>query len=197
MNKKETKFINENMTILVLTSLLVIGVSLFCLVGLTFAWFNTSIQASRQNLVAANFDVTMTIKKSDGTIIDNVEKTYTFEDGEYDVTLKRSGTSLDSVGFANVKVGGALYNTELLNKDGELTFKVKTDEPLVIEVKPVWGTYGLENNPVLNSDTVIENITQQLVEESDPVEVNEQDVQPDIEEDTSNNDEEQLSDTNT
>ncbi len=174
MDKKETLSTNENLIFLLLPSLLGIGISLFFLVGLTFAWFNTSISTTGQNLVAATFDVTMTIKNiTDNMIIDNTEKTYTLDEGNYEITIRRSGTSIDSVGYAVIKIGETSYNTHLLNKNEDLIFQINTDVPLTIETKPIWGSYGIDDNSPLTNNTKIDNITKPPVEETTPEPVEE------------------------
>lgn len=174
MDKKETLLTNENLIFLLLPSLLGIGISLFFLVGLTFAWFNTSISTTGQSLVAATFDITMTIKNiADGATIDNADKTYTLDPGNYEITIKRTGTSIDSVGYVELKIGETLYNTQLLNKNVDLIFQINTDAPLTIDVKPIWGSYGINDNSPLTNNTKIENITKPPVEETTPEPVEE------------------------
>ena len=83
-------------------SLLTIVLSCVLFVGVTLAWFSATYSAPQITMKAANFDAELTVVKDGNqhTIANSCE----LENGTYELTLKRIGTSSESRGYCRIAI---------------------------------------------------------------------------------------------
>lgn len=159
------KFIFKNFSYFIIPLLLGLQVSLFCLVDLTFGWFNTSMNTTSQNIVAANYDIDILIRNtSNGSIVEKYNDRYALNEGNYEILLRRTGTSQNSTGYAEIKIGDNLYNTELLNINVDFIFTLYIDFPVEIQINPIWGSYNLDSNETILNNNILDFRTMPIME---------------------------------
>lgn len=138
--RSTTEELDKSILMLLMPSFVGIVVSLFSLVGLTLAWFHTSMTVDGQNMTAANFDVVAKVKDaSTNAEIFTSGKAFDLTSGTYEISISRCGTSKESSGYAIVEIGGTSYYTELLKLEEPFTFQIETDSETHFELTPHWG----------------------------------------------------------
>lgn len=129
---------DDNISHMLLPSFIGIAVCAVCLVGLTLAWFNASVEVAPQRLMAASFSVTVEVKSEDGASTTGA-KTVTFsEAGVYTLSLHPQG---GGSGYCKIEAQGKVYYTQSF-KDGEFLLKVEVADKGVCSITACLGTYA-------------------------------------------------------
>ncbi len=156
MNKHTKTSADKGIVFLLLPSLMGIMVSFFSLVGLTLAWFHTSMRVEGSNMTAANFDVIAEVKNTEATSeIIATGKSFDLPAGIYEIAISRCGTSKTSAGYALLAIGDNLYHTELLELDNAFTFQIATESLIHIELTPRWGTIEDSSSQKISSQETL------------------------------------------
>ena len=135
---------------IIVSSVLGILLCIFCLAGLTWAWFSGSSSSAANSITAAEFKVKVTINGSEITSA-NGKYTLTQEQNQVIVTADGSATT----GYCIVKFGENTYHTIQIfkvpaeNNPQSVTFTVKSVAGAELEIIPQWGTYADDNNETL------------------------------------------------
>lgn len=141
-------------------SLLTIVLSCVLFVGVTLAWFSATYSAPQITMKAANFDAELTVVK-DGNQ-HTIANSYELENGTYELTLKRIGTSSESRGYCRIAIGDTVYRSPYLTKDVTfaftLTLNLTEGESVRVTCTPVWGNVTTEDSdlPEITNDGTIE-----------------------------------------
>jgi hypothetical protein len=114
-----------------------------CIVSLcsaTWAWFSTDISSSENNIQAAHYNVTVTVKSGDAVITDNNGKYRFEEDKDYIVTLE-AYASAQSVYCVFVTDNGEYCTSQISTSTSEntMTIMLRFSETKEIEIIPSWG----------------------------------------------------------
>ena len=169
---KHMKQKDDNFIKLLAPSFIGVLLCLACLVGMTWAWFGTSVQSGSNRISAANYDLKVTVEgnaadvtKNDGACYIPLEQNVT-----YQITL--AGTGNATIGFGTLTVEesddagkAVVYYTKSIatpkatssENPKTRTFSVKSGQPAQLVIKPVWGKFS----PEIFSD---ENTTYRLVD---------------------------------
>ena len=135
---------------IIVSSVLGILLCIFCLAGLTWAWFSGSSSSAANSITAAEFKVKVKINGSEITSA-NGKYTLTQEQNQVIVTADGSATT----GYCIVKFGGNTYHTIQIfkvpaeKKPQSVTFTVKSVAGAELEIIPQWGTCADDNNETL------------------------------------------------
>ncbi len=138
-------------------------------VGLTLARFSTDLILNTQSIVAANFNIDVSVyNEADMTLIEKVNGKYNLEVGTYKIKIKRIGSSINSKGYSSIMIGTDLYVTEALSNSEILEFTLALGEPKEVSFKAVWGEAKEDiTNIIKNNDVVSVGIVNP---ETEPVE---------------------------
>ncbi len=134
--KKEEK---DNLTAMLLPSILGIILCAVCLMGSTWAWFTATQSTGTQTIQAANYEVSAVIKLNDTEIAAN-NGTYTLAAGTYTVTLTASGDA--TTGYCVLDFSTEKAYTEQIPKGTSITLTLNMNDPATLEITAVWGTYA-------------------------------------------------------
>lgn len=136
-------------------------ISMIVSVGLTLARFSTDLILDTQSIVAANFNIDVSVyKETDMTLVELVNGKYNLDRGTYKVKIKRVGSSIDSNGYSSIMIGTDLYATESLVNSEILEFTLVLGEPKEVSFKALWGeakvdtTNKIKNNDVVSIDVI-------------------------------------------
>ncbi len=133
---KYTKPTDENILLLLLPSFVGILICMACLAGTTWAWFSTGVQTQPQTIMAASFDIVVTI---DDVPVDISRSLIAGQ--AYKVTLTASGTA-PSGGYCKVAGGNDLrYTPLLIPGDEPFTFTLVPEKTADYTFTAVWGGY--------------------------------------------------------
>ncbi len=144
---------------LLLPSVLSIFMSVFCLIGGTYAWFVANITATTQTIQFANYEITASVTNTEANntvaLRDNVD--YSLVAGnEYTVTFTATGNA--STGFVVVELGNEvkLYTEQFpTNNNAEkktISFKIGCYIDTEMKLTSYWG-----QAQVSNGDEIISN----------------------------------------
>lgn len=93
---------------------------LLCLVALcsmTYAWFTGSTSSGNNTLVSGSFDITVSVKKGDGSLLEPIDEKYVLNAGEeYTVTLEPTQTATVK-GYCIVNINGENKKTGVILDD--------------------------------------------------------------------------------
>ena len=160
-NTNTEKLTDKAFSRLILTSVLGILLCMTCLCSATWAWFNSSVEASGNKLASGSFgldvsvaDSTRTsfavVKQADGTSVCTLPGV-----GLYTVTLELSGDTTVTKGFCSMTTNGKTYKTALIKKGESDVFSFTLDarvDNLAIVFSPRWGmpsSYDVAKDGVL------------------------------------------------
>lgn len=135
---------------IIVSSVLGILLSIFCLAGLTWAWFSGSSSSAANSIIAAEFKVKVTIN---GSEITSADGKYTLSQGKNTVTVTADGSA--TTGYCIVKFGENTYHTIQIfkvpaeKKPQSVTFTVKSVAGAELEIIPQWGTCADDNKETL------------------------------------------------
>lgn len=135
---------------IIVSSVLGILLSIFCLAGLTWAWFSGSSSSAANSITAAEFKVKVTIN---GIDITSADGKYTLNQTENKVTVTADGSA--TTGYCIVKFGENTYHTIQIfkvpaeGKPQSVTFTVNATAGAKLEIIPQWGTCADDNNETL------------------------------------------------
>ncbi len=140
--KKEEK---DNLTALLLPSMLGIILCAVCLMGSTWAWFTATQSTATQTIQAANYTVSAVIKQDETEIAAN-NGTYTLAAGTYTVTLTATGDA--TTGYAVVTVGKTEIYRGQLKPAETFSFTLVANEAATLEVTYQWGTAATPHSSI-------------------------------------------------
>lgn len=144
-----------------------IAIMLVCMfaMGLTaYAYFSTTVEAGQNEIVAAKYDLEITV---DGALL--TADTVTLTEGTHTVTMKKTIDSTATTGFCKIvrKVGNEEFvyftqqiGTDVLNNTPapEITFTINAPaEGATLSFIVSWGTsvyYGADNDLINNGETL-------------------------------------------
>ena len=135
---------------IIVSSVLGILLCIFCLAGLTWAWFSGSSSSAANSITAAEFKVKVTIN---GIDITSADGKYTLNQTENKITVTADGSA--TTGYCIVKFGENTYHTIQIfkvpaeGKPQSVTFTVNSVAGAKLEIIPQWGTCADDNNETL------------------------------------------------
>ncbi len=135
---------SKDICLILLPTVLGICLCAACLAGTTFAWFTATQTTATQSLVAANYDVdvTVTSNTSSATVAPNANGSYELASDTYTVVLTATGTA--STGYCIISFGEQKFYTVQFpsneNPDGTVTFTLTVNAPTQMKIAPQWGT---------------------------------------------------------
>lgn len=136
---KHVKPTDNNILRLLIPPYLGIALCIICLAGTTWAWFTASIQTAPQTIVAASYDITVSIADENGT---SISLDQSLEAGQaYDVTLVATGTA-PSGGYCVMQTGEKKWYTAQLKPGDSLTFTLIPETKAVYTFAAIWGSYS-------------------------------------------------------
>ena len=135
---------------IIVSSVLGILLCIFCLAGLTWAWFSGSSSSAANSITAAEFKVKV---KINGSEITSADGKYTLNQTVNTVTVTADGSA--TTGYCKVKFGENTYHTIQIfkvpaeNNPQSVTFTVKSVAGAELEIIPQWGTYANRTEPLI------------------------------------------------
>ena len=143
---KYEKVSDKSFSRILLSSIFGAFICVFCLAGLTWAWFTSSVSSNANTISAAKFDVVITVKHSNNTeVTPNIDGSYSLENGTYSVTVKATGDA--STGYCKIVLNGQVYHSiQLFPAGGEgkpqtVSFTVNVSSTCTLTITPQWGSY--------------------------------------------------------
>ena len=153
---------------IIVSSVLGILLSIFCLAGLTWAWFSGSSSSAANSITAAEFKVKV---KINGSEITSADGKYTLNQTVNTVTVTADGSA--TTGYCIVKFGENTYHTIQIfkvpaeGKPQSVTFTVNSVAGAKLEIIPQWGTCADDNNETLiEANRKIENVSKPQTNEN-------------------------------
>lgn len=139
---KHEKPTDENIIKMLLPPIAGIIMCAACLVGLTLAWFTTSVETPTKKITASNFDAAVTVRYENayGEDAASVQSVYELESGTYYVELRPTG---NGTGYVIVEADGEKYYTEPIRNE-DFCFTLNVEGNVRLSFTPVWGTYSGE-----------------------------------------------------
>ena len=135
---------------IIVSSVLGILLCIFCLAGLTWAWFSGSSSSAANSITAAEFKVKV---KINGSEITSADGKYTLNQTVNTVTVTADGSA--TTGYCKVNFGGDIYHTIQIfkvpaeGKPQSVTFTVNSVVGAELEIIPQWGTYAKPDSETL------------------------------------------------
>ncbi len=143
--RKENK---DNLTALLLPSMLGIFACVVCLMGMTFAWFSATQETQTQTIQAANYSASVLI---DG---EAASETAALAIGTHTVSITADGTA--TTGYFVIEYGDQKLHTAQVGKDGTISFTFEVNEAVTLNITPQWGTSAKpEDEKIKEGDTLI------------------------------------------
>ncbi len=154
-NKHNQKEAGDNLTVLLLPSILGIILCAICLMGSTWAWFTATQSTETANIQSASYTITAEVLTENNLSI-ATENSATLQQGRYTVTLTAIGDA--STGYCKVKIGSTEKLTQQFPSakypEKSITFTLVINEPARVEFIPCWGTSATdEAERILNGST--------------------------------------------
>gem|GEM_PF-5369321 len=147
-------------------SVLGILLSVVCLAGLTWAWYTRSAQSGVNKLVAASFDVTVTVAETGGDDLTPAEGSYTLlPEKNYTVTLQPVNTpGSASSGYCQLCLtqpgagSATAYYTPGIT--GQTSFAFTVTGFTCLSVCPMWGQQpaGLTAQQLVEADATLTGV---------------------------------------
>ena len=147
----------------ILTSVITIVACIACFAGATWAWCTDDVSSFSNTIVAANYNISITVRSSDvqQVVLSPKEVVdtegyyeYKFGEGTYNVTMEASGTATNC--YCIVIIGddnSVRYFTDLVTINGsnnEMNFKIITDSEVTVKFYTRGGSHeqqiGIEDN---------------------------------------------------
>lgn len=165
---KHAKASDENISKLIMPSMIGILLCAVCLAGLTWAWFYASVNTQSQTITAANFYVEVDVTAESGHISNNFLEHNT----QYTFTLTRKGTS-SAIGYCEIKIGNEVYYTESIPTDSPFKFTFIPAADCTYTVTPIWGISPPEGAVIIQNNGSFGSESQQTPPDlSNPAETN-------------------------
>lgn len=153
---------------IIVSSVLGILLSIFCLAGLTWAWFSGSSSSAANSITAAEFKVKV---KINGSEITSADGKYTLNQTVNTVTVTADGSA--TTGYCIVNFGGDTYHTIQIfkvpaeGKPQSVTFTVNSVAGAKLEIIPQWGTCADDNiETLIRAGSVIGNVSKPQTNEN-------------------------------
>ena len=149
---KYEKVSDKSFSRILLSSIFGAFICVFCLAGLTWAWFTSSVSSNANTISAAKFDVEIIVKDNSGTEVTpnsdgsySLENSSSLESAKYSVTVKATGDA--STGYCKIVLNGQVYHSiQLFPAGGEgkpqtVSFTVNVSSACTLTITPQWGSY--------------------------------------------------------
>lgn len=153
---------------IIVSSVLGILLCIFCLAGLTWAWFSGSSSSAANSITAAEFKVKV---KINGSEITSADGKYTLNQTVNTVTVTADGSA--TTGYCIVKFGENTYHTIQIfkvpaeKKPQSVTFKVYSVAGAKLEIIPQWGTCADDNiETLIEANREIGNVSETQSQEN-------------------------------
>lgn len=153
---------------IIVSSVLGILLCIFCLAGLTWAWFSGSSSSAANSITAAEFKVKVKINDIEITSADGK---YTLNQTENKVTVTADGSA--TTGYCIVKFGENTYHTIQIfkvpaeGKPQSVTFTVNSVAGAKLEIIPQWGTCADDNiETLIEANREIGNVSETQSQEN-------------------------------
>ena len=153
---------------IIVSSVLGILLCIFCLAGLTWAWFSGSSSSAANSITAAEFKVKV---KINGSEITSANGKYTLNQTVNTVTVTADGSA--TTGYCIVKFGENTYHTIQIfkvpaeNNPQSVTFTVKSVAGAKLEIIPQWGTCADDNiETLIEANREIGNVSETQSQEN-------------------------------
>lgn len=137
----------DNITMLLLPSVLGICICLVCLFGTTWAWFTASVEVSGQKIASANYAVSVesvkTASEEDGEteVTANENGGYPLSKGTtYTIALRASGTAQECGGYCLIECDDNRFCTETIDPNKEITITFSPTTTGSYTFTGVWGS---------------------------------------------------------
>ena len=158
---KYEKVSDKSFSRILLSSIFGAFICVFCLSGLTWAWFTSSVSSNANTISAAKFDVVITVKNNDSNteVTPNIDGSYSLENDEFSVTVKATGDA--STGYCKIVLNEQEYHSiQLFPAGGEgkrqdVSFTVTASSACTLTIVPQWGSYANSGNESLVGDTLV------------------------------------------
>lgn len=139
VSRSATNKPKDDITAMLLPSILCILLAIFVLCGMTWAWFSSTQATETLPIRAAEYRVEILIQVGE-TAVNDTESGYPLvADTAYTVRITAGGSA--STGFCTVKAGGGDYATAQMAPGESLTFTLTPASDCTLTVTPQWGTY--------------------------------------------------------
>ena len=171
-SEKQDKLTDKTFIRLIVTSILAITVCIVCLCSSTWAWFNTGISGSGNEIKAAGeclLEISITepdpsdntvnipIVDKNGYAITNYENGVELEAGKtYLVTLKLPQGATSS-GYCLISAGGVDYRSEYIYREEApkaISFNLEVKKAQKVSFTPRWGIF-LDEPDVANNGNLL------------------------------------------
>ena len=153
---------------IIVSSVLGILLCIFCLAGLTWAWFSGSSSSAANSITAAEFKVKV---KINGSEITSADGKYTLNQTVNTVTVTADGSA--TTGYCIVKFGENTYHTVQIfkvpaeNNPQSVTFTVNSVVGAELEIIPQWGTYAEpDSETLIDANSEIGNVSKPQTNEN-------------------------------
>lgn len=131
------------LTRMIALSVLGLLLCMVCLAGSTWAWFTASITSAPQTIIAAHFQVQVSVTDSTGQPLAAGENSsYFLKANEiYQVTLAAEGTAEGTGGYCVIKAGaGPVSYTEQFKPGEEIQLTLSPQEDTSYFFTAMWGS---------------------------------------------------------
>ena len=138
------------------SSLIALLVAIAALCSSTYAWYATTVATPSNTLIAAYYDITVTVDDA-GTVLDaETDGSFTLQAGKsYTVTLQKSALATAENGYAKILCDGISYTTEQINS-GTLVITIAPSADASVLFVPCIGT-NTATEKIANGDTLALN----------------------------------------
>lgn len=148
VSRSATNKPKDDITAMLLPSILCILLAIFVLCGMTWAWFSSTQATETLPIRAAEYRVEILIQDGETAVNDTESGYHLVANTVYTVRITAGGSA--STGFCTVRVGGKDYATAQMVPDEILTFTLTPVSDCTLTVTPQWGTYT--GTPVIEND---------------------------------------------
>lgn len=139
--RKEEK--KDSIIPLLLPSIIGIFACLFCICGMTWAWYSASVDAPTQKLVSAYYDVKVETVILDTNTIEVTDGGYALDSGkEYTIHLRADGTVKECGGYCLIGIKGkdTKYYTQTILPNQDIVIHFTPIENGIYTFVGVWGS---------------------------------------------------------
>lgn len=151
VSRSATNKPKDDITAMLLPSILCILLAIFVLCGMTWAWFSSTQATETLPIRAAEYRVEILIQDGETAVNDTESGYHLVADTDTVYTVRITARGSASTGFCTVRVGGQDYATVQMAPGEILTFTLTPVSDCTLTVTPQWGTYT--GTPVIENGT--------------------------------------------
>ncbi|MDR1628914.1 MAG: hypothetical protein LBS36_01670 [Oscillospiraceae bacterium] len=151
-SKKDNAAKRGNVSTMLVTSFLWLCICVLCFVSATWAWFSIGVTNRGSLIIAATFDVSVTVVGTENTqlYVDESGRYYLEAENEYTVTL--ANTASMGSGYCRVTLGEEFYYTPQIEKNTSFSFRIVSPEAVFLQVERFWGSPGEHVNIIQSEE---------------------------------------------